>query len=119
MPKATQPQLPVHPLIAGLVPEEGQPAEATIKLSGYAGPPGQAGKVRLYSSLNDLTHYLEFDQNALVHTAAASESELPNQGHHVWVRASAPVRWVHEYPTASSFAGDIARNVYRLDGWRQ
>jgi hypothetical protein len=118
MPKATQPQLPVHPLVAGLV-QDGQPAASAVKLSGYAGPPSQAGKVRLYSSLNDLIHYLEFDEDAVLQTAEASENELPNQGCHVWVKPTAPVRWVHEYQSARDFVDDIAKNVYRLDGWRQ
>jgi hypothetical protein len=29
------------------------------------------------------------------------------------------VRWVHEYQAASDFFDDIAKNVSRLDGWRQ
>jgi hypothetical protein len=111
-------QLPVHPLIASLAPE-GQSAVPSVKLSGYLGPPSQAGKARLYSTLDDLSHYLEFDQDAVVQTGEAAESELPNNGHYVWVKASAPVRWIHEYPSASSFAADIAANLQRFTGWRQ
>jgi hypothetical protein len=118
MPNATRLQLPVHPLVAGLV-QAGQPAASAVKLTGYVGPPSQAGKVRLYSSLDDLVHYLEFDEDAVLHTAEASENELPNPGHHVWVKPTAPVRWVHEYQAASDFFDDIAKNVSRLDGWRQ
>ena|ERR1700730_1328756 len=118
MPAPKQPHLPIHPLVATLVPG-GQPAESAIKLAGYAGPPSEAGKIRLYSSLDDLSHYVEFDENALVHAAEAPESRLPSKGHDVWIKANAPVRWVHEYTTASDFHDDIARNLHRLDGWRQ
>ena len=117
MAEAQKPQLPVHPLIATLV-QAGQP-ERPIKLTGYLGPPDQAGKIRLYSTLDDLSHYLELDENAVVQTAEASEIELTNKGHYVWVRESAHIRWVHEYPTASSFVADIAENLHRLSGWKQ
>jgi hypothetical protein len=110
--------LPVHPLIDRLAPA-GQPAVPAVKLSGYVGPPSQAGKARLYSTLTDLSHYVEFDQDAVVQTAEAAETELPNQGSDVWVKASAPLRWVHEYSSASSFVADVTANFHLLAGWRQ
>jgi hypothetical protein len=117
MAEIQKPPLPVHPLIATVV-QAGQ-SERPLKLTGYLGPPDQAGKVRLYSTLDDLSHYVELDENAVVQTVEASETELTNKGQHVWVKESAPVRWVHEYPTASSFTADIARNLHRLNGWKQ
>jgi len=118
MPNPKQPPLPVHPLIENLV-EPGQPAQPAVKLSGYVGPAGQAGKVRLYSSLEDLSHYVEFDHSGIAQTAPAPESQTPGKGVDVWVKADTAVRWVHEYANANEFHDDIAKNIDRLRGWLQ
>lgn len=104
MPDPKKPQLAVHPLLANVAQGGVQP-ESTIKFAGYVGSPSQPGKVRLYSTLTDLSQYVEFDENAVVRTAAAPE--IPDDGVSVWVKASTPVRLVHEYQTASSFVSTI------------
>ena len=90
-----QPQLPVHPLIANQA-QGGQQPEPTVKFAGYVGQASQQGLVRLYSSLDDLSQYAEFDAGSVVQTADAPESLLPNNGMLVFVTASNPVRWITE-----------------------
>jgi hypothetical protein len=105
---ATKKQLPVHPLLANLT-EAGQPAESTIKFIGYVGPASREGQVRLYHSLEDPSHYIEFDQNSVVQTDTAPADLAPNNGLSVWIKASAPIRWTREYKNARSLAMRIAR----------
>jgi hypothetical protein len=106
MPKSADASMPVHPLIAkltegGVGPGASSP-QAPAKLSGYIGPASQPGMVRLYSSLRDLSHYLEFPQGAVVHTAEAPESLLPDGAVSVWIKPDTPFRWTREYPHASA-----------------
>jgi hypothetical protein len=110
MPRQNKPQLPVHPLIAGL--EEGREQfESMIKFAGYIGQSGKPGQVRLYSSLDNLSHYLEFDEEAVVQTAPASESVLPNNAVVIFLKANTPVRWIREYSTAKALRRAIARKL--------
>jgi hypothetical protein len=109
-------QIPQHPLIASLTQGGQQSPASTIKLAGYVGPPSQAGKVRLYSTLSDLSHYIEFDESAVVQTAEAPESLIPDKGLCIWVKASAPVRWVQEYQAAADLAATIASNLGQASG---
>lgn len=111
MADTTKQQIPVHPMIANLTGGGKQPPEATIRFAGYVGPPSQAGLVRIYSTLSDLTHYIEFDQNAVVQTAQAPDSLIPDNGLCVWVRASTPVRWVREYQKASDLSAAIENSL--------
>lgn len=105
---STKPQLPVHPLLANLAPSLRSP-EPTVKLTGYVGPASRVGQVRLYHSLEDLSHYIEFDETAVVHTVPVSESGETNKGVSVWIKASTPVRWIREYRNAKSLVLKIAR----------
>lgn len=104
------PQIPVHPALAKIA-QDGQPAESTIRFGGYVGPASQSGQVRLYTALEDLSHYLEFDATSVVQTADAAETELPGQGIWIWLKSSSPVRWTREYPSASSFNDTIRANL--------
>jgi hypothetical protein len=106
MAEPAKPQIPSHPMLVSLT-QGGQSPEATTKFAGYVGPPSQKGMVRLYSTLTDLTHYIEFDESAVVQTAEAPESLLPDKALCVWVRASTPVRWVQEYKNASDLEAAI------------
>jgi len=108
-------RLPVHPLIASLKLGGSQP-ESAIKLAGYVGVSSQAGRLRLYSTLDDLSHYVEFDENAVVRTAPAPESLLPDNGVLVWVKSSTPVRYVREYRSASGLTQDIEGNLDHFTG---
>jgi hypothetical protein len=102
-------QIPIHPALANLSQGNQQP-ESTVRLGGYVGSASQSGVVRLYSALDDLTHYLEFDQSSVVQTAPAAETELPGQGLWIWVKASAPMRWTREYD-ATSLHDNIRANL--------
>jgi hypothetical protein len=117
MADTTKPQIPVHPMIANLTQGGKQPAEATIRFAGYVGPPSQVGMVRLYSTLSDLSHYIEFDQSAVVQTAQAPDSLIPDNGLCVWVKASTPVRWVREYQNAGDLATAIANSLNQSSGY--
>ena len=107
---------PVHPLIAKLTEGSAEPGapspQAPFKLSGYIGPASQSGMVRLYSTLRDLSHYLEFPNEAVVHTAQTPESLLPDGATSLWIKADTPVRWIREYPNTSALTTSIV-NVLR------
>jgi hypothetical protein len=109
------PQIPVHPLLAN-AGQAGQQAATPIQFAGYVGKASQPGMVRLYSTLTDLSHYLEFDEKAVVQSADAAESVLPNNGVLIWVDAGTPIRWVREYQSAKSLAASIANNLRQGGG---
>jgi hypothetical protein len=108
---------PVHPLIAklteGNTEPKALPSEAPVKLSGYIGPASQSGMVRLYSTLRSLSHYIEFPENAVVHTRQTPETVLPDGATSLWLRKDTPVRWTREYPTASALAASITNSIQR------
>jgi hypothetical protein len=110
-----KPRLPVHPLIASLQLGGSQP-ESAVKFAGYVGASGQPGKLRIYSTLDDLSHYVEFDENAVVRTAPAPESLLPDDGVLVWVKSTTPVRYVREYRSASGLMQAIESNLNQFTG---
>jgi hypothetical protein len=91
MPEPGKLRLAVHPLIASLT-SGGKEPEPAVQFAGYIGESGQAGTVRLYLTLNDLSQYLEFEESAILQTGDAPENMLPNKGLLVWVRANSPVR---------------------------
>jgi hypothetical protein len=105
-------KLPVHPLLANLT-QSGQSPESTIKFSGYVGQASREGQVRLYHSLEDPSHYIEFDESGVVHSDPAPADLAPNNGLSVWVKASTPVRWTCEHKNAKSLAMRIARMASR------
>jgi hypothetical protein len=110
MAEAAKTQLSVHPLLANLT-GSGAPAGSTVVLHGYVGPASRAGQVRLYSSLEDLSHYIEFDESCVLHTSPASESVAPNNGVSVWVKSSTPIRWTRDYKNAKSFWAQVATMI--------
>jgi hypothetical protein len=107
MAEAEQMNVPLHPLLAGLIPSD-EPTESPVELAGYVGPSSGPGKVRLYNSLQDLSHYLEFDETSVMFTAPASSDIAPNNGLTVWVKASTPIRWTREYRNANRLVAQIA-----------
>jgi hypothetical protein len=109
------PQIPIHPLLAD-GGQSGKLPPASIQFAGYVGKASQPGMVRLYSTLTDLSHYLEFDEKAVVQSADAAESVLPNKGVLIWVDAGSPIRWVREYQSAKSLAASIAKNLRQGGG---
>jgi hypothetical protein len=108
-------KLPVHPLIASLKHSD-EPAKAPVKFTGYIGVPGKVGMLRLYSSLDDLSHYVEFDEGAVLQTAAAPENVLPDNAVHVWVDPTTPVRYVREYSSARRLLRAIQGNMNQFRG---
>lgn len=108
------PPLSVHPFIARLH-REGAGHEPLVKLAGYVGVPGQPGKVRLHFSIEDLTQYVELDEEAVVLTAEAPETVLPRGGMFLWVKASARV---HAVRSAQMSAGALASALLRARGGR-
>jgi hypothetical protein len=80
-------------------PGDPQP-EPVCKLSGYVGPASQPGLVRLYTALDDLSHYLEFDSSAVVQTMDTPDHEMSDGARSLFVRASTHIRWIREFPTA-------------------
>lgn len=104
MAESAKPQVPVHPHLA----KSGQTPESIVKLSGYVGPASREGQIRLYSSLEDLSHYIEFDEGAVVDTEPAPEAIAPNKGVTLWVKESASIRWICEYKNVRSFWSRVA-----------
>jgi len=109
------PQIPIHPLLANAA-QGSQPIATPIQFAGYVGKPSKPGLVRLYSTLSDLSHYLEFDEKAVVESAEAAETLLPNKGVLIWVEASTPIRWVREYLSARNFAASVAGKLRQGSG---
>jgi hypothetical protein len=103
-------KIPVHPAISRLTGDK-TPREPAIRFGGYVGAGTQPGQVRIYSDLNDLSHYLEFDEASVVHTTEAAETEFQGKGTWIWVRANSPVRWVREFQTASNAYGHLRTQV--------
>lgn len=106
-PAPNSPNLQIHPILANL-----DPSDSVIELSGYIGPASSAGRVRLYHSLHDLSHYIEFDKGQVLSSSPASKSIAPNDGVTLWVKSSAPINWVREFKTARH----LARQVVRMAG---
>jgi hypothetical protein len=90
-----------HPVLASVTASNrpGSPEpEPVLKLSGYVGPASAQGLVRLYTALDDVSHYLEFDGAGVVHTADTPDSEMPDNACSLWVKAGTQVRWSREFP---------------------
>jgi hypothetical protein len=108
-----------HPVLAVLtadsVPGSPQP-EAVVKLSGYVGPASQQGLVRIYTALEDLSHYLEFDEEAVVHTEDTPGAEMSDNASSLWVKASTPVRWIREYASAGILVASIKNTMMPVSG---
>jgi hypothetical protein len=105
-------QIPIHPLLEHLTQDSATgTAETPVKLSGYVGRASREGLVRLYSTLEDLSHYLEFDQAGIVQTADTPESILPNQAVTIWVKPRTPICWVREYSTATALVASILTSL--------
>jgi len=112
MAEGAKPKLSVHPLLAHLA-DSGQQSDQTIVLSGYVGPASGTGQVRLYSSLEDLSHFIEFDEGSVVFVAPAAKSVAPHKGVTVWLKSSAPIRWTRDYKNAKTFWTRVAKLVER------
>lgn len=106
---ADQAGIPVHPVLAEVSPDRPAATEASVKLDGYVGPASRDGVVRLYSSLTNLSHYVEFAEDDVVQTRDTPANVLPDEGTTIWIRARAPVQWIREYPTASAFAAGVKK----------
>src|SRR5215472_1871371 len=89
------PNLQVHPILANL-----KPSDSVIELSGYIGSANSEDRVRLYHSLHDLSHYIEFDKGQVLSSSPAPRRLAPHNGVTLWVKSSAPIRWVREFKTA-------------------
>ena len=114
MPHPEKSKLSVHPLVASLT-TGGEEPESAVRFAGYIGESGQAGKVRLYLTLNDLSQYVEFEEKAVLHTAEAPENVLPQKGLFVWVKANSQVLAIRaKQMPARVVAAAIARGRRRL-----
>jgi hypothetical protein len=106
--------VPFHPVLAALTKDSppGNPQPQTVvKLSGFVGPASQNGLIRIYSSLSDLSHYLELESDAVVHTTATPATEVADNACSLWVKAGAPVRWTREYYNAGALVTSIASSM--------
>jgi len=99
------PQLAVHPLLSNL---SGYAPDSPVELSGYLGPSSGDGKVRLHHSLQDLSHYIEFDESSVMRSGPAPNHVAPNDGVTVWISPNAPVRWSREYKNVKHLVNKIA-----------
>ena len=108
-----------HPVLAALtansVPGNPQP-EPVVKLSGYVGPASRQGLVRLYTALEDLSHYLEFDEDAVVQRGDTPGNEMPDNACSLWVKANTPVRWIREYASAGILVASIKNSIMPVSG---
>jgi hypothetical protein len=86
-PESTSPKLRIHPMIAEFARRGGR--TGVVMLAGYAGEASEPGKVRLYLSLSDLSVYLEFAEDAILHVR-----ELKWGGVVVWIGAHESVTGV-------------------------
>jgi hypothetical protein len=116
MAESEKPHFPVHPAIAKL---KGKADGPLVRFAGYVGESDREGKIRLYLTLSDLSQYLEIEERAIVRTAEAPESLLPEKGLFLWVRANSPVYAVRAREMeASVIAAAIVRNRRRFSNTR-
>jgi hypothetical protein len=102
-------KLPENKLIARLA----ELKNSGCAFAGYVGKSGEAGTIRLYMSLSDLSQYLEFPESALLHSIPARSDRDRT---FVWLKPDANVRAVIHRPsegTAQAVAAAIARNQRR------
>jgi hypothetical protein len=107
--------IPYHPVLeASLISSEPENPQhqAVHKLSGYVGPASQNGWIRIYNALDDLSHYLEFESSAIVHSTETPASEMPDNAQSFWVNANARVRWIREYPNVGSLVSSVRSIMY-------
>jgi hypothetical protein len=88
-----------HPLVAALA-RAGVDQRDAVVLVGCVGEAAPEGRVRLYLSLSDLSMYVEFDEDAILHSHELGESGVTT----VWVDARTSV-------TAVRTLAGSARNV--------
>ncbi|MDH6246089.1 hypothetical protein M2432_003745 [Mycobacterium sp. OTB74] len=115
MSEPATPKVPVHPVLAKLAEGGTPPAsppQAPVKLSGYVGPASQPGLVRLYSAIGG-SHYAEFPEDAVIHTASTPETVMPDGATTLWIRNDTPVRFIKEFSTASALVTAVTNMVRR------
>jgi hypothetical protein len=103
-------QIPYHPVLGELKPGSVR-SGAVTKLSGYVGPASAPQRTRLYASLEDLSHYLEFDTKAVVQTTDTPANELPYNAQTLWLKAGTGIHWIREYTSANHLVASVASSL--------
>jgi hypothetical protein len=98
-------------LAASVATKRGEASEQPIKLMGYVGPTDQADTVRLYSTLRDLSFYIEFPQSAVVHVSEIREGDHPDRPLSLWLKPDTHVRWVREYRSVPELSDSIRMSL--------
>ena len=69
-----------HPILANLRPDPNQESEPTVRLTGYLGRSHRQGCVRLYTSLDDLSQFVDIKEADVVHVEDVPESVMEHGG---------------------------------------
>jgi hypothetical protein len=88
--------LDTHPTLQSLLQPSNEPQDVAMFV-GYCGPsPQLQSHLRLYTSLEDLSSYVEIAHSDIVHRERAPASSSSNVHDSVWVKANACIRIVRE-----------------------
>lgn len=110
----------VHPALATLA-DDAEPRDA-VRLQGYVGPAKNDRTLRLYSSFEDLSEYVEVPRDDVVKSAAAPEAMAPNGGVYTWVKRDAQLVYTQTQSVtapARDLGGASAREVRLASEFRQ
>lgn len=85
--------LDTHPSLQNLLQASNEPHDVAMFV-GYCGPsPQSQSHVRLYTSLEDLSTYVEIARADIVHRERATDGNAPDS---IWVKAAASIRVVRD-----------------------
>jgi hypothetical protein len=93
----------VHPALATLA-DDAEPD--AVRLQGYVGPTKNDKTMRLYSSFEDLSEYVDVPRDDVLRSAAAPEAMAPNGGVYAWVKPDAQLVYTRTQSTTA-----IARDL--------
>ena len=93
----------VRPALATLA-DDAEPD--AVRLQGYVGPTKNDKTMRLYSSFEDLSEYVDVPRDDVLRSAAAPEAMAPNGGVYAWVKPDAQLVYTRTQSTTA-----IARDL--------
>jgi hypothetical protein len=110
----------VHPVLETLAADV-YPGDA-VRLQGNVGPTKNDKTLRLYSSFDDLSEYIDVPREEVLKSAAAPEAVVPNSGVYVWVKPDAQLVYTRTHigtARARDLGGTSARDVRLVNEFRR
>jgi hypothetical protein len=109
--------LHVNPAIAALT--GGEDIDSAVRCRGYLGDSGRAGFARLYFSLNDLSKYIEFREEAVLHVHEVPENVMAGGAVSIWLKSSIEVRAVRTRTMQARLLAKIIARRRRVRRWQR